>query len=84
MVKDLLILYNHLNNLNNDIMQNEFYAVMKLNTDIEVVNPFTGEKENIKLGGLAGYIPVFSTIEEATESAQNGKYQILGIQSLKQ
>ena len=55
------------------------YAVLKLNTDIEVTNAFTGEQEYIKLGGLAGYIPVFATIDEATESSQNGKYQIVAI-----
>ena len=55
------------------------YAVLKLNTDIEVTNPFTGEHKDIKLGGLAGYIPVFSTIEEAKESSQHGKYQIVAI-----
>ena len=57
----------------------ELYAVLKLNTDIEVTNPFTGKQEDIKLGGLAGYIPVFSTIEEAKESSQHGKYQIVAI-----
>jgi hypothetical protein len=55
------------------------YAVLKLNTDIEVTNPFTGKQKDIKLGGLAGYIPVFATIEEATESSQHGKYKIIAI-----
>ena len=57
----------------------KLYAVMKLNTDIEVNNPLTGKTEAVKLNGVAGYIPVFSTMEEAEQSAQNGKYDILSI-----
>lgn len=44
------------------------YAVLKLLTEIEYTNPFTQEQVTYKLGGLAGYVPVFSTIEEAEES----------------
>jgi hypothetical protein len=55
------------------------YAVLKLNTDIEVTNPLTGKQEDTKLCGIAGYIPVFETIEEAIKEAQNGKYQIAPI-----
>ena len=69
---------------NDDIVEEIFYAVMKLNTDIEYINPFSGTREDVKLGGLAGYIPVFNSLEEATESSQDGKYQILAIKSLKQ
>lgn len=57
------------------------YAVLKLSTDIEYTNPITKEQVTCKLGGFAGYIPVFVTIEEAKESAQNGKYQIVAIQT---
>ncbi len=66
-------------NKNGNFAKRVLYAVLKLNTDIEVTNPLTGKQEDIKLGGLAGYIPVFETIEEATESSQNGKYQIVAI-----
>ena len=66
-------------NENGNCANRVLYAVLKLNTDIEVTNPFTGKQEDIKLGGLAGYIPVFETIEEAEESSQNGKYQIVAI-----
>jgi len=57
------------------------YAVLKLSTDIEYTNPITKEQVTCKLGGFAGYIPVFSTIEEAETSAQDGKYQIIAIQA---
>lgn len=57
------------------------YAVLKLSTDIEYTNPITQEQVNCKLGGIAGYIPVFTTIEEAETSAQDGKYQIVAIQA---
>lgn len=67
----------------NNLREEVFYAVMKLNTDIEYINPFSGKREDVKLGGLAGYIPVFNSLEEAQDSSQDGKYQILAIQSLK-
>lgn len=57
------------------------YAVLKLSTEIEYTNPFTKEQVTCKLGGFAGYIPVFSTIEEAEKSSQGGKYQIIAIQA---
>lgn len=57
------------------------YAVLKLSTDIEYTNPITKEQVTCKLGGFAGYIPVFATIEEAETSAQDGKYQIVAIQA---
>jgi hypothetical protein len=57
------------------------YAVLKLSTEIEYTNPFTQEQVTCKLGGFAGYIPVFSNIEEAEKSAQDGKYQIIAIQA---
>jgi hypothetical protein len=57
------------------------YAVLKLSTEIEYTNPFTQGQVTCKLGGFAGYIPVFSTIEEAEKSAQDGKYQIIAIQA---
>jgi hypothetical protein len=56
------------------------YAVLKLSTEIEYTNPITQEQVICKLGGFAGYIPVFATIEEAETSAQDGKYQIIAIQ----
>lgn len=57
------------------------YAVLKLSTEIEYTNPITKEQITCKLGGFAGYIPVFATIEEAQISAQDGKYQIVAIQA---
>lgn len=53
------------------------YAVLKLSTEIEYTNPITQKQVTCKLGGLAGYIPVFTTIEEAEISAQDGKYEII-------
>jgi len=56
------------------------YAVMKLLTEIECTHPFNGKRESIKIGGIAGYIPVFDNIEEASISSQDGKYSIVAIQ----
>ena len=55
------------------------YLVMKLNTKVETTDLVTGHPVEIVLTGCAGYIPVFETLEEAEESACNGKYQILCI-----
>ena len=57
------------------------YAVMRLNTEISVQNPFTSKEEHIKLVNCAGYIPVFKTLKEAEKSACKGKYQIFAIQA---
>ena len=56
------------------------YAVMKLLTEIKCTHPFNGKRESIKIGGIAGYIPVFDNIEEASISSQDGKYSIVAIQ----
>jgi hypothetical protein len=58
----------------------KLYAVMKLNTDIEYTNPFTKEQVTCKLGGVHGYIPVFSNLKDAKKSSEKEKYQILKIQ----
>tara|TARA_R110002051_G_scaffold318959_1_gene402178 strand:+ start:138 stop:380 length:243 start_codon:yes stop_codon:yes gene_type:complete len=57
------------------------YAVMRLNTNVSIQNPFTQEDESIKLANCAGYIPVFDNIEQAEKSADNGKYKIFAIQA---
>lgn len=52
------------------------FMVMKLSTEVEYLNPVSGEIEHVKLRGCSGYIPVFDTLEEAELSSFNGKYQI--------
>jgi len=59
--------------------KSSLYAVMRLNSKVEVINPFTKLNEEVSLGGCAGYIPVFDSIEEAEKCTCNGKYQILEI-----
>jgi len=51
------------------------YAVMKLSETVEI--DYFGKTQHVKVAGARGFIPVFETIEEATEHAQNGKYQIM-------
>ena len=53
------------------------YAVMRLQENVTFVNPFTGKEEESKIEGIRGYIPCFETLEEAEDSAEEGKYQIL-------
>ena len=47
---------------------------MRLNTEITQDMGY-GRKKFIKLGGCAGYIPVFNTLKQA-EKDSNGKYSI--------
>lgn len=62
-------------------MSKTLYAVLKLSTDIEYIDPYTDKKVSQKLDGIAGYIPVFSSIEEAEEHNGDGKYSIIKIQT---
>ena len=55
------------------------YAVLKLQTTISYTNPVTGEDVVIALHGCAGYIPVFRTVQEASEYSCDGKFQIAAI-----
>ena len=48
---------------------------MRLNETVEI--DYHGQTHHIKVAGIRGFIPVFETMEEAEEHAQNGKYQIL-------
>ena len=55
------------------------YAVLKLSTTIKYDDPVSGEEVTQKLGGCAGYLPVFDNEEDAKEAACDGKYQIVAI-----
>ena len=56
------------------------YMVMRLNTQVDYLDPRTGKRITTKLEGLAGFVPVFGTREEAEEDACNGKYEIVEIE----
>ena len=56
------------------------FMVMKLSTDITYTNQ-VGTEVKQKLEGCYGYIPVFETIEEAEEMANDGELQIIMIQA---
>lgn len=56
------------------------YMVMRLNTLVDYLDPRTGKRITTKLEGLAGFVPVFKTREEAEEDACNGKYEIVEIE----
>ena len=53
--------------------------VMKIKTLITYDDPFTGKEIERELGGCAGYIPVFKTIEEAEEESVDGKFDIVAV-----
>lgn len=53
------------------------YLVMKLSTNVEINNPFTGQQEDLKLGGCDGFAPIFFSRQVAEEHSENGKYKII-------
>jgi len=55
------------------------YAVLKLSQDITYTDPFTREERRKKIQGIAGFIPCYSTYEEAEEAACDGKFKIFTI-----
>ena len=59
--------------------ERKLFAVFKLQTKV-LVKAVNGKDDLlVKIGGAAGYIPVYSTIDEAEEAAFNGKYQIFAV-----
>ncbi len=55
------------------------YMVMKLSNTMLVGHE--GEEKEVRIGGALGYVPVYSTVEEAEESSCDAKYKILAITS---
>lgn len=60
------------------------YGVCRLNTQIEITNPLTMKRENFKINGIAGYMPIYDTYKEAEEASENGKYEILRLRTPKE
>ena len=58
------------------------FVVLRLIETVDVTDPF-GNDHPIQIKGIRGFLPVYETIEEATESANNGKYQIFEIAEVK-
>ena len=56
--------------------------VMRLSTSIEA-ELFNGEKQVVKLGGIAGFLPIYETLEQAQEAAENGRFEIVPISAIQ-
>ena len=56
------------------------YAVLRLNEAVDVTD-VRGEAHKVKVNNdvVAGYIPVYKTVEEAQKHSQDGKYSIVAI-----
>ena len=56
------------------------YAVLRLNESVDVKD-VRGEHHKVMVTNefVAGYIPVYKTVEEATKHTVDGKYQIIAI-----
>ena len=50
---------------------------MKLITELEMNAPSGGQIHSGPIRGLAGFIPVYATIDEALEASEDGKYKIM-------
>lgn len=56
------------------------YAVLRLQTTVTFNtfrSPEEEESSEFKINGIAGYIPVFDTLEQAEEYSENGTYDIV-------
>jgi len=61
---------------------NVLYAVLKMQESVVFTHPITQVEHSQKISGIAGFIPCFSTIEEAEDASCDGKYQILKFKTL--
>ena len=52
------------------------FAVMKLQTDVEVAD-INGKYHSVKVEGIKGFIPVFDDILKAEIASCDGKYKIM-------
>ena len=57
------------------------YMVMRLNTNVTVGNAEIGECVE-KIAGIAGFLPVYDTLEQAQEAAENRKFEIVLISAI--
>ena len=57
------------------------FMVMRLSTSIEA-DLSNGEKQVVKLGGIAGFLSVYDTLEQAQEAAENGRFEIVPISAI--
>ena len=57
------------------------FMVMRLNTNVTVVNAEMGERVE-KIAGIAGFLPVYDTLEQAQEAAENGRFEIVPISAI--
>ena len=53
-----------------------YYMVMSLRREVILEDQISGERSNYALNGIAGYIPVYDTYEEALQNSGN-KYRIM-------
>lgn len=61
--------------------ENYQYMVMKMQRTLKVTDSISGEDKDVEIEGLAGFVPVFHTIEEAEENSADGKYDIVPIKA---
>ena len=57
------------------------YAVLKLNTKVEVEDVITRSINEYKLNGIEGYIPVYASKEEADVASENGRFDVVRLEA---
>jgi hypothetical protein len=57
------------------------YAVLKLNTKVEVEDVITRSIKEYKLNGIEGYIPVYASEEEAKTASENGRFDVVRLEA---
>lgn len=57
------------------------YAVLRLNTKVEVEDVITRSIKEYKLNDIEGYIPVYSSKEEADVASDNGLFDVVRLEA---
>lgn len=56
-----------------------YWVVLKMAKTVSYTDSITRQEVKVELSGCAGYIPVFSTEQEAKENSCEGKFDIVAI-----
>lgn len=66
---------------NNETKVETLFMVLKLQKKVEYTSPLTGQKMEVSIDGIEGFICVYKTLEQAEFYSNDGKYQVIPIKT---